>query len=474
METNEEPAAAPLPTGPEPAPAPSSLGTIVREVARLSGPAMMQAFMATVVFFFDRLMLGRHSTFEIAALIAAGSLLWSITSIFGVWTVGTLAVVARDKGAGREGEIRSHVATSLWLALALGAVIAAAGILLASPLVAFFDVESQVAGASEAYLRILLWVLPLTFMGLTLMAAFTGAGDTFTPMIASGVSNVVNIAGNYLLIFGNLGFPELGIRGAALSSAAAFAVFAALLFAFAFRRRGVVALRPSDLLRFARPSLSRIVKVSGPAALERLIFHAGFIGYARIVTGLGTLAMAAQEILIAIQSVVFLPGEGFGIAAGSVMGRHLGAGRPEDALRGVKVATWMAVVPLMTAGVVFILAPGRLIGLFTDDPGIVAIGVPAIIVGAFEGFFLGAFQVISGGLRGAGDTRTPMIVTTVGIWLVRLPLCALLGLPPERTFGLGLDLGLMGVWIGTLVDWVVRWSLVTLAFNRGRWRSLEV
>ncbi|MHC4598611.1 MAG: MATE family efflux transporter [Planctomycetota bacterium] len=459
----------------EAAPAPPQpRSVIIREVFRLAWPAMMQAFMGTVVFFFDRLMLGRHDKNEIASLIAAGTILWSLTSIFGVWTVGTLAVIARDKGAGRAETIRFHVTTSIGLSLVIGAFIAVTGALLAGPLVGFFDTEPAVARAAEEYLRILCLVMPVTFVGLTLMAAFTGAGDTFTPMVASGVSNVLNIVGNYLLIFGHFGFPELGIRGAAISSAAAFGVFTLLLFLLLFRKRSVIPIGLGDFTRFSRDSLRRILRVSFPAAAERLIFHAGFVGYARIVTGLGTLAMAAQEALIAIQSIVFLPGEGFGIAAGSIMGRHLGAGRPEDALRGAKVATWMAVVPLVTAGLVFLFIPDRLIGLFTDNWVIVAIGVPALIIGAFEGLFLGAFQVLSGGMRGAGDTRTPMVVTTTGIWLVRLPLCAFFGPPPEMTWGLGLGLGLKGVWMGTLTDWVVRAVLITLAFKRGRWRKTKV
>jgi putative MATE family efflux protein len=447
---------------------------MVRQVFVLAWPAMLQAFMSTIVFFFDRLMLGRHSTEEMASLVPAGTTLWTLTSIFGVWTVGTLAVVARDKGSGKVGNLRHHVGTSIGLSLLIGAVVAVGGNLLATHFIGFFDVAPDVARPGLEYLRILLWVMPVTFVGLTLMAAFTGAGDTFTPMVASGVSNAVNIVGNYLLIFGNFGFPEMGIRGAAIASALAYSAFAVLLTASLFRKSSLLSLRVADLLRFSRDSYGRIVGVSAPAAFERLIFHGGFVAYARIVTALGSMAMAAQEALIAIQSVVFLPGEGFGIAAGSIMGRHLGAGRPEDALRGAKVATYMAVVPLVSAGIVFILIPDKLIGLFTSNWVIVAIGVPALIIGAFEGLFLGAFQVLSGGMRGAGDTRTPMIVTTVGIWVVRLPVCCFLGLPPEVTFGLGLGLGLKGIWMGTLIDWVIRAVLITVTFKRGRWKHTQV
>jgi putative MATE family efflux protein len=340
--------------------------------------------------------------------------------------------------------------------------------------VGFFDVEPGVAGAGRDYLVILLATLPLHFLGLTLLTVYVAAGDTFTPMAVSLGSNALNVFGNWCLIFGNLGFPELGIRGAALSSTVSFSVFGLALAALLFRRRSPVPFRPGDFLRGSRESLSRILRVSVPATFERVVFHAGFLVFARIVTALGTAAMAAHEILIAIQSAVFIPGEGFGVAVGSIMGRSLGAGRPEHALRAAKISTWLVGLLLVAIGIVFLLAPAPLIGLFTTDRTIVAIGVAPLIVGALEGFFLGVFQVLSGGIRGAGDTRTPMIVTILGVWVVRIPACAILGLPPELTFGLGLDLGLFGVWLGTLCDWFVRAALITIAFNRGRWRGMKV
>jgi putative MATE family efflux protein len=463
------------PRPPAAAAVPAAPGTsVLRDVLRLAWPAMMQAAMETMVFFADRLMLGRHDTDEVAALVPGGSILWSLSAIFGVWTVGTLAVVARDMGAGKPDAAKRHAVTSMAMALGIGAVAGAVGILLAGPLVSFFGVEARVAAGGRDYLVILLATLPLQFLGLTLMIVYTAAGNTFTPMAVSVGSNLLNILGNWCLIYGNLGFPEMGIRGAAISSTVSFSLFGLSLALLLFRRRSPIPLRFADLKAFSRESAARMMRVSVPAAVERVIFHAGFVGFARIVTALGTASMAAHEILIAIQSAVFIPGEGFGIAAGSIMGRRLGAGRPEEALRAAKISTWLVSVSLVAIGIVFILLPGPLIGLFTTDWAIVAIGVPPLIVGAFEGFFLGVFQVLSGGIRGAGDTRTPMIATTVGIWIVRLPACALLGLPPEKTFGLGLDLGLLGVWLGTFLDWVTRAAIVTIAFNRGRWKTMKV
>ena len=129
------------------------------------------------------------------------------------------------------------------------AYVAALGNLLTPLLIAFYGVEPAVASASETYLRVLLAVMPITFVGLTLMSAFTGVGGTFTPMIVSAVSNTLNIVGNYVLIFGHFGFPEMGIQGAAIASAGAFSVFTLLLLVLAFRKKSLVPLRVSDLWR---------------------------------------------------------------------------------------------------------------------------------------------------------------------------------------------------------------------------------
>ena len=157
----------------------------------------------------------------------------------------------------------------------------------------------------------------------------------------------------------------------------------------------------------------------------------------------------------------------------------MGAGKPDEAARGARLATYMAMGILVSAGIVFLCFPAPLISLFLPRDGdpakaaeILRIGVPALRIGACEGVFLAVVFVLSGGLRGAGDTRTPMFVTVIGTWFVRLPAVMLLGLPPEQTLGLGLGLGLKGIWAGSLIDWVVRFAIILWAFRRGRWRRL--
>jgi putative MATE family efflux protein len=453
---------------------PRHKGSLAWQVLALAGPATIHYLLQTVVFFTDRLMLGWHAPEELAASGVVGPITWSFTSIFAVFTVGTLAVIARDTGAGRPDRVRSHAVTALWMALALGVVVGLGGLLLADPLVRLFRVETAVSEAASSYLLIVMPSLPVMLLGLTLTAIFQAWGDTFTPMIFSVGANALNIAGNYVLIFGRLGFPEMGMQGAAISSVAAIGLLSVLLFMTLLRRKGAGGLRLKDLVAFDRVSLKRQLDVAGPAAFERVVFHAGFFCYVLVVAALGTLSMAAHQALIAIQSIVFLPGEGFAIAAAVLMGQKLGANQPDEAARGTRIALYMAMAVLVSSGLIFFCFPQALISIFTNEPRVTEIGVPALRIGALEGVFLAVVFVLSGGLRGAGDTRTPMIVTIVGTWFVRLPAVILLGLGPEKTMGFGLGLGLTGVWIGSLIDWIVRTIIIVIIFRQGRWRKTSL
>jgi putative MATE family efflux protein len=476
---DEEPAPIPPERPLGPVPAAALTGSLPTQVVRLAAPATLHYLMHTVVFFTDRLMLGRHGAVDLAATAVVGPVTWSVSSIFMIFNVGTLAVIARDTGAGRLDQVKVHAATALWMAACLGTVVGLAAWLGTPVMVRLFGVTPAVAEAAQSYQNVLMPGLVAMFLTFTLTSIYQASGDTVTPMAFSVVANAVNIGGNYVLIFGNLGFPELGMRGAAVSSLASLSLLSLLLLATLLVKKKSPGLRPRDLLGFSMASLKRQVVIALPAMLERILFHGGFLCYVRVVTALGELSMAAHQALIAIQSMVFLPGEGFAVAAGVIMGQKLGAGKPDEAARGARLATYMAMGILVSAGIVFFCFPGPLISLFLPRDGdpakaaeILRIGVPALRIGACEGVFLAVVFVLSGGLRGAGDTRTPMFVTVIGTWFVRLPAVMLLGLPPEQTLGLGLGLGLKGIWVGSLIDWVVRFAIILWAFRRGRWRRI--
>ncbi|HTN87227.1 MAG TPA: MATE family efflux transporter, partial [Sorangium sp.] len=480
-------------------PAPREAAALALQVWRLAWPAIAHMLLLTLVFLVGRGMVGRYSTTALASMQICGTLTWTIVSIFSATSAGTLAVVARSVGAGDRAGAAAAVRVSLAFALLLGAAVALPVLAACGPLLRalFPQAGAAVLDQATAYLGIVLPALPLAFVEAVAAAALQGVGDTKTPLAVATLGNLVNVAVSAVLIFGHLGLPALGVRGAAVGVACTMATEALLLTAALLSRSGPLPLRAAPsrstatlASSAAAPSrsaaapdasaapdqraprtanaaaLARVLRVAAPAFAERSAYHAGYMGFVAIIGLLGATAMAANQALIAIESVCFLSAEGFGIAAGSLMAQRLGARRPDDAARVALLAALMAIVALSAFGVLFALVPRPLLLAFSSDPELLALGARALPVAAVAQPFMAFATVMGMGLRGAGDTRTVLAVTLVSSLLMRLG--------GTWLFAVTLGHGLVGVWMGSTADWICRSALLGLAYARGRWKGLTV
>jgi len=433
-------------------------------VARLAAPAIAQQLLYTLVFLVDRAMLGHHGSASLASMQISGPLVWTTVSLLSASTVGTVALVGRAVGAGDRALATAAVRGSLWFAGVVGVGVSLVGLLTLPVVPLLFPAAGEdVLVEAEGYLTVFLPSIPLFLLSFTGAAALTAAGDTKTPFIIGAVGNVINIALNYVLIFGHYGAPELGAQGASFASAAAMAWNAVVGLAVLSRRHGRVSFRgPGDALA----ALRRMLKVAGPSAAERAVQQLGFLGFVMMIGALGGSVMAANQALISIESICWLSAEGFGIAAAAVVAQRLGAGRRLDAAVAAKAATMMAVAFLSLFAAMFLLIPEVLLRAFTDDDAIVAMGLPVMVIAAVAQPFLAFSMVMSHALRGAGETRAPFVIMVLGGLVVRLFATWLFAFP--------LGLGLVGIWIGSTVDWVVRAALLGWVFFRGGWRDVAV
>ncbi|WP_437723794.1 MATE family efflux transporter [Sorangium sp. So ce861] len=437
---------------------------LARQVWQLAWPAIAHMLLLTLVFLVGRGMVGRYSTSALASMQISGTLTWTIVSVFSATSAGTLAVVARSVGAGDRAAAAAATRASLVFALALGAAIALPLLAACGPLLRalFPNAGAAVVEQAAAYLGIVLPALPLAFVEAVAAAALQGVGDTRTPLAVATIGNLVNVAVSAVLIFGHLGLPALGVRGAAVGVACTMATEALLLTALLLSRSSPLPLRSAA----PAPALARVLRVALPAFAERSVYHAGYMGFVAIIGLLGATAMAANQALIAVESVCFLSAEGFGIAAGALMAQRLGARSPRDAARVGLVAALMAILALSAFGVLFALAPRPLLLAFSGDPELLAVGERALRMAAVAQPFMAFATVMGMGLRGAGDTRTVLAVTLVCSLLVRLG--------GTWLFAVTLGHGLVGVWMGSTADWICRSVLLAVAFARGRWRALAV
>jgi putative MATE family efflux protein len=438
-----------------------------REVRRLAVPAILNSLLMTLVLVVDRIMLGHHAESSLAAMQLAGPVEWSIWSLFSAFQVGTLARVGRFVGRADVPRARLTAKVSLAIALVVGTVVG-----LLSPwlidvaLWAAPRASGPVLASARAYLAITLASSPAVFIGATAIATLQAAGDTRTPLVVGLGVNVVHVALNRVLILGGLGIPALGPRGCGISTAITFALEAAFVVGVLVVRRAPVTLRGgADNWVHVRHEAREISRIGFPALLERTLYHAGYLGFVVIIARLGDAAMAANQALISIESICFLSGDGFGIAAGALVAQALGREDRDAAERLARRAAEYAVLLLTTMGLAAFLLRRPLLGAFSADPEVIDVGLATIPMLALAQPFMAVGIVLGQALRGAGDTRAALTVSAVGALAVRLS-CTWL-------FALKLGWGLPGVWLGSTSDWVVRSLLVTV-WGRRRLRRAAV
>jgi putative MATE family efflux protein len=336
--------------------------------------------------------------------------------------------------------------------LALGA----AGIFFSGVVVRFMGAEGRLFELTRLYLHVT-WYLFGAYVFLHLVSAmFQGVGDTRTPLKVMIWVNVVHVVIAVPLIYGLWGFPQWGVAGAALASGLSEGVGAAWLLRQAARR----GLFGQMKVGWSPHELWRILRVGFPAMGERLITHGMQVVFARLVISFGVAAYAAHQVGLNIESLSFLPGLGFAKAATTLVGQRLGAQDAMGARHSARQANLLGLVVMSVWGASFVLFPRAWVGLFTSDPAVLAYSVPLMTTMGLLQPPLAVAMVISGALRGAGNTPAVLAAAVVGGWCVRLPI-AYFG-------GIIVNLGMTMVWATMVLDWVARGMIVMWRFRRLR------
>jgi putative MATE family efflux protein len=439
----------------------------LRAVVRLALPAIATSLLQTLVFLVDRLVLGHHSETSLAAMQTAGPIAWSVFSVFGAFTVGTVAVVGRAIGARDAAAASSAARGSLAIAVCLGLAVGLGSFALIDPILEAFGNAggASVRDASRNYLAVTLPALPLYFIGLTAISIQQAAGDTRTPLAIGIVTNLVNAVLNWVLVFGHLGFHAMGTRGSAWASVVAASIETTLGCLVLLSSRSPVRLRVGPGVN-AIDGARRVVRVSWGSWGELVIKHTGYLAFVGFVVSLGSAAMAANQALISIESIAFLTADGCAVAAGALVAQRLGANDPDGARRAGWLSAALCASLLGACGIVFFVVPGTLVSAFRDDPAIVAAGISALRVDAFAQIPMAVAVVLAQSMRGAGATREAMIVTFAGGLVVRLAVTWITVMK--------LHLGLMGVWIGSSVDWLARAIAYAIRWRADAWSRTHV
>jgi MATE family, multidrug efflux pump len=466
-----------------------------RLVLLLALPVLGQQFLLLIVTLSDRYIAGhlklgdellqpldaaRQPALQ-AAQTTANYLGWFISSFSVLVSAGSTALVARFVGAGNREHAIKATHQSLLLAVGFAALATAAALLGGlEELVHILQLRGEAAELAVAYLQPLFALLAFVMIESAGIACLVGAGDTHTGLwVTMGVA-VVNLPLAWGFAFGLGPFPRLGFVGIALGTALSHAIGGLVVMAILARGRFGLKLH----MRLFRPDGNlcwRLLRISVPAGLDSLSVVVGQFWFLSIVNSLGDTAASAHGIALGWEALGFLSGAAFGTAAMTLIGQELGAGRPARATHAGWVACACACGIMSFMGAVFFLLAEPMFALFCPQPEqqpIIVAGVPVLRLIAFAMPPLACTIVFTQALRGAGDTRVPVLFTWVGFFVVRIPLAYWLALPdfdlgPWRPIP-GCNLGLLGAWLAMFADILVRGAFFLYRFISGSWQRMRV
>lgn len=415
---------------------------IRRRVIALAGPVIGENLLETMLGIVDTWLVGGLGDAAIAGVGGALQVMFLLISALSALAVGSSVLVAQAFGAGDMGRASVLARQSLLWSVIISIPLAIGGLLFSAPLVALFGLEPAAARITTDYLHVTMGtvvVLVALFIG---GGVLRGVGDSRTPMVVTAIANVVNIVLAYAMIYGHLGLPALGAVGSAWATFLARLLALILMLIALWRGRNGVSI---GLFGNWRPDLRvalDVLRIGVPAALEQVLVSSAFFAMTVIVAHLGTPILAAHRIAFSALTLSFLPGIGFGIAATALVGQSIGARRPQEGLVATSIATNWAIIWMCVMGVAALLAAEPIMWLFTDNAEVIRAGAASLRVVALAQPFWAVLFVQSGGLRGTGNTRFPLLVSGGGIWL-----SIVLGGLVLAAFGGGL----IAVWSGFLL-----------------------
>jgi MATE family multidrug resistance protein len=440
------------------------------EIWRLAWPVILSQVLASAVSLIDLAMLGRLGPNTLAAVGYVTQFFWLSNAVLMAVGVAGVALVSQALGAGDAGRARAALGGCILVSIVVSAAVAGTVIGAPRPILGLLNASPAVIDTALPYLRLTMASTLLFAVSISLESGFRAARDTRTPLAVAAVVTAVKTALNGLWIFGPFGLPRYGLAGAGLATVVAQAVAVVLLWAAA-RRRGLApsfpdvrALRAGAFGAAAGSggSLPRLVRLAIPAMLERVVLNAALMEYFAMLGRYGSATIAAYTVGVRMMSFSWIPGIGFSAAAATLVGHAMGADDPAAASRAGWRAVRFALGVSSVLGVAFALGRAPLARVFTDDTQVIGELGPFMLTLALAQPLLGYHFTLSGALRGAGDTVSPLVAATVGNWAFRVPLALVFQ-------HLGLDVTWM--WLALVCDHAARASWVSFAYLRGGWRG---
>jgi len=432
-----------------------------KKILKIALPAGVNSLLDMLQVITDLIMVGRISPFAVASVGLGLQSLMLVFSMLTLLHIGTNALLSRFIGASRIKRASMGLSTLLQFALIFSLPIAILWYLLSSYIFIWFSTAPEVASLGADYMQILTLMMPFIFVKLVFVSALSASGDTKTPMYIKLISIAINVILNYILIFGHFGSPALGVLGAGLSTVI-INILELIVYLILYLKGRMVY---TPYLYFSKSLLRRALKVGVPASIERTLTFSSFMLFTVIIAQYSTETLAGYQIGLRVEGLAFMPSLGFTIAGMTLMGQGLGAKRPQQAKDDVILVLRYTIGFVFIISLFMVLIPEKIVWLFTDDDRTIREASIYLMIVGISQIPLATQFVISGALRGAGDSRRTLKINLLSVWLIRII--------PAFTLSYYFH-SILWIYLAMIADTFVKATLLWIAFNRGEWQKIKV
>lgn len=442
--------------------------TSIKETLNMAWPSVVESFFVSAAGLIDSYMVSSMGSYAVAAVGLTTQPKFIGLSLFFATNIAVSALIARRRGEKNQKEANALLSSALLFVIIMSVILSLVFVFAANPVIKWCGSNADTHETAVTYFQIIMGGMIFNCLQMVINSAQRGAGNTKITMRTNITSSVVNIIFNYLLIGGHLGFPALGIVGAALATVLG-TVVACIMSFLSIMKKDVFVSIPYIRENNIKPrwsAFTSIVKLGYSVFFEQILMRIGFMMTAIMAAAQGTYAMAAHQVGMNIMGLTFSFGDGLQAAAVALIGRSLGEGKPEKAKKFGAICRQMALTIAIILAVVYYFGAHTMMSMFFEEKEIVEIGVSIMRIIILVVLFQVVQVVYMGCLRGAGDTLYTAIASTISVTIIRT-LVSYLG-------GYTLGLGITGIWLGVLADQISRFLFATIRFSKGKWVNIKI
>lgn len=440
----------------------------IKTAIDIAWPAVMESFFVAFIGIIDSMMVSSIGAYAVAAVGLTTQPKFLGLALFIATNIAVSAVVARRKGEKNQDEANRALLMAFIFTVFAGIIVTITAVAFAGPIIKLCGSQKDTHDSAVLYFRIIMGGMLFNIISLVINAAQRGVGNTKIAMKTNITSNIVNVIFNYLLINGNLGFPKMGIRGAAIATVLGTVVACIMSIRSICKKDTFLSIRYilEKKLKPGMETAKALFKVASSTFIEQIMIRIGFMSVSIMTARLGTDAFAAHNVGMNVMSLSFSFGDGMQVAAVSLIGQSLGAKDTKLAKKYGYICQRIGNTISAILSVIYLVGGRFFFGLYFKEPYIVDMGVKIMKVMVIIVLLQIAQVIYMGCLRGAGDVVFTTTASTISITFIR-PLMS-------YVFCYLLDMGLIGVWYGILADQICRATLTTLRFKSGRWTTIKI